>query len=158
MSGAEIERRVEEVATEIVEAQGLSLVDVEYRKESGEWVLRLYIYKNEGVNLDDCEIISNLIDARLDEIDIIPGSYLLEVSSPGLERRLRKEREYTIFSGRRVKINTYAPVNGNKEFVGILNGIEDGMVKVTLSENEARIPLKSISKAQLVYDPQDLFK
>lgn len=153
MSRGEIERRVEEIATEIIERHGLSLVDVEYKKESGEWVLRIYIYKPEGVNIDDCEVVSNEVEELLDEIDIIPGSYLLEVSSPGLERRLKKEREFRLFAGRQVSIHTYLPVNGKKDFKGLLNGMNDGKVEVLSSDGPVAIPLEAISKARLVYEP-----
>ncbi len=153
MDRSKIEQRIEEIATEIVGTKGLSLVDVEYKKESGDWFLRIYIYKPEGVSIDDCEEVSNAMNSYLDEIDIIPGSYLLEVSSPGLERRLKKAREFEIFAGRKIKIHTYFPVDGRKDFRGLLDGFEDGKVKLLYEEESIIIPLQAISKAQLIYEP-----
>ena len=114
----------------IVKAHGCSLWDVEYVREGGAWFLRLYIDKPGGVNIDDCEAISRAVDPILDEKDPIPDSYSFEVCSAGLERALKRPRDFEQFMGSRVCVRLYKPVDGAKEFIGTLTGYSDGAVSI----------------------------
>lgn len=152
MSRRQIVERVEELASEVSESLGIQLVDVELVNEDSTRILRIYIEKAGGVGLDDCEAVSRRLDKQLDEEDMFDISYMLEVSSPGLERKLKKDREYDIFAGRYIQINTYAPIAERKKFEGVLRGLKNGVVLVE-EEPDAivQIPKDRISKAQLVY-------
>lgn len=135
----------------LVEA-GYELVDLEYRKESGRWVLRLFIDSPGGITLDDCEAVSHQVSGCLDESDPIPHQYALEVSSPGLERTLRKDSDFHRFQGSKVSVRTFAPLEGRRNFHGELGGMEDGLVLINEDGNLWRIPRAAISRAKLVAD------
>ena len=144
----DIVERVKELLQPLLEEKGLKLVDVEYAKE-GKPVLRIYIYNEEGTSIDDCEWISRRIGALLDVEDLIPHSYTLEVSSPGLNRKLKNVEEYEIFKGRKVKIVTKEPLDKKNVFKGTLKGLEGENVKIEEEGCEINIPLEKISKANL---------
>ena len=103
---------VERLSAPVVEELGMELVDVEFVKEGGRWMLRVYIDKPGGIGLDDCERVSQSLDTMLDEKDPIPQTFYLEVSSPGIERPLKKLRDFQRFCGHRVNVSTYAPLEG----------------------------------------------
>ena len=117
-------------AQPIVEAQGCSLWDVEYVREGSDYILRLYIDKEGGVDISDCEAVSRAVDPILDERDPIPGSYQFEVCSAGLERPLKRPGDFIRFLGSPVTVKLYRPHNGLKELPGILRGYEDGRVTI----------------------------
>ena len=117
-------------AQPIVEAQGCSLWDVEYVREGSDYILRLYIDKEGGVDISDCEAVSRAVDPILDEKDPIPGSYQFEVCSAGLERPLKRPGDFIRFLGSPVTVKLYRPHNGLKEIPGILRGYEDGKVTI----------------------------
>ena len=145
----EIKEKVKELLEPILEEQNLKLVDIEWVKE-GKPVLRIYIYNPEGTSIDNCEFVSRRIGALLDVEDLIPHSYTLEVSSPGLNRKLKNKEEYDIFKGRDIKIITTEPIEDKNVFKGKLLGLdEEENVKVEEEEKEIKIPLEKISKAQL---------
>ena len=121
---------VRQFSEPVVRAQGCTLWDVEYVREGGEWFLRLYIDKDGGVNINDCEAVSRAVDPILDEQDPIPGSYHFEVSSAGLERPLKRPEHFAASMGRPVAVRLYRPRDGAKEFVGPLLGYEDGRVTI----------------------------
>ena len=121
---------VESFAKPIVEAHGCSLWDVEYVREGSERFLRLYIDKETGVDINDCEAISRAVDPVLDEKDPIPESYHFEVCSAGLERALKRPGDFQRFMGSAITVKLYRPRNGLKEIPGILRGYEDGCVTV----------------------------
>ena len=127
-----ITEQVWRLAEPLVQANGCSLWDVEYVREGGEWFLRLYIDKDGGVNINDCEAISRAVDPVLDEEDPIPESYRFEVCSAGLERTLKRPSDFERFMGSPVLVKLYRPRDGQKEFAGVLSGYEDGNVTVTL--------------------------
>ena len=114
----------------IVESLGCRLWDVEYVREGGEWFLRLYIDKDGGVNINDCEAVSRAIDPILDEKDPIEGSYRFEVCSAGLERVLKRPSDFAQFLGADVLVKLYRPVDGVKEFPSVLRGYDNGDVTV----------------------------
>ena len=119
------EDTVLKLADELAEKLNYSVVDVEYKKEGGERILRIYIDKDGGVDLEDCEKFSRAFDEIIDAADPIEEAYSMEVSSPGLDRQLKKEREFRHYLGRRVEVKLYKPLNGNKEFDGILKKYEN---------------------------------
>ena len=117
-------------ARPIVEAHGCTLWDVEYLREGSDYILRLCIDKDGGVDISDCEAISRAVDPILDERDPIPGSYQFEVCSAGLERALKRESDFRRFMGSPITVKLYRPHNGLKEIPGILRGYDDGKVTV----------------------------
>ncbi|MGE5329113.1 MAG: ribosome maturation factor RimP [Deltaproteobacteria bacterium] len=137
MSKKSIAQRVEDMALPIVETAGYELVDVEYIKEGQNWYLRLYIDKQGGITIEDCETISEKINHLLDEEDFIPNSYFFEVSSPGLERILKKEKEFEKYKGEMVEVKLYKPINKKNLFEGELVGLIDG--KVVINYNNERM-------------------
>ena len=121
---------VASLAAPIVENAGCSLWDVEYVKEAGEWFLRVYIDKEEGVSIDDCEAVSRPLSDKLDEADPIEGSYTFEVSSAGADRVLKKPEHFDMFQGQEVEVKLYRPRDGRKDYVGLLRAYEDGNVTI----------------------------
>lgn len=146
----EIIEKVKELLQPLLEERGLKLVDIEYIT-GGKPVLRIYVYNPEGTTIEDCEWISRRIGALLDIEDLIPVSYILEVSSPGLNRKLKNREEYDIFKGRDVKIVTKEPIDGKNVFEGILKGLENDNVILETEEKEEKIPLEKIAKANLEF-------
>lgn len=121
---------VAQLAAPVVEQCGCTLWDVEYVKEAGEWFLRLYIDKEGGVGIEDCEAVSRPVSDLLDEADPIQSGYTFEVSSAGLDRTLRKPEHFASCMGQQVDVRLYRPVDGRKEYTGTLTGYEDGDVTV----------------------------
>ena len=121
---------VQELAEPVVQAQGCSLWDVEYVREGSDYILRVIIDKEGGVDVSDCEAVSRALDPILDEKDPIPDSYQFEDSSAGLERALKRPEDFARFMGSPVTVKLYRPVNGMKEIPAVLRGYEDGRVTV----------------------------
>src|SRR5690554_1276398 len=143
---------VRELATPIIQQNHCELVDIEYIKEGPNWYLRVYIDKHGGVTVEDCERVSQVLSDELDTADPIQHSYILEVSSPGVNRPLKSQRDYDYFKGRRIDIKMFSPIDGKKELTGILVGLNDGVVTVDLSENRVSIPKKNIASARLAFE------
>lgn len=141
---SKISKTVEEIAKPIVEQAGCVLWDVEYVKEAGQWYLRVYIDREDGVSIDDCETVSRALDPILDERDPIPESYIFEVSSAGLERSLKRPEHFERFIGETVEVKLYKAVDGAKSFSGVLLGYEDGDVTIGQGENR-----RTFEKAQV---------
>lgn len=114
----------------IVEANALELVDLEFVKEGVNWYLRVYIDKDGGVNIDDCELVSRALEAKLDEKDPIEQAYILEVSSPGIDRPLKKEADFVKYQGEIIDVKLYKAVNGSKQYQGKLLGLENGVLSI----------------------------
>lgn len=147
------EKKAEVLAAPIVDSFGFELVDVEYVKEAGTWYLRLYIDKEGGITVDDCETVSRIFSDRLDEEDFIADSYIMEVSSPGLGRPLKKERDYVRSMGKEVEIRTYRPIEKQKEFFGVLTAYDDNSVTITTEEEkEISFDKKEIALIRLAFD------
>ena len=144
-----ITEQVWRLAEPLVQANGGSLGDVEYVREGGEWFLRLYIDKDGGVNINDCEAISRAVDPVLDEEDPIPESYRFEVCSAGLERTLKRPSDFERFMGSPVLVKLYRPRDGQKEFAGVLSGYEDGNVTVTLPGKTLTLEKSEIALVRL---------
>ncbi|MEE0944778.1 MAG: ribosome maturation factor RimP [Clostridia bacterium] len=136
------EEFVYRIGDEIALAQDVYLVHTEYKKENGEYYLRLYIDKDGGVGIDDCEAYSRAISDKLDELDPITDPYVLEVSSPGADRKLTTEREFNHYIGREVDVKLYAARNGQKEISGILSGYENDVAVVEVDGEKWEIAKK----------------
>lgn len=158
MAKIDVTARVTELAQPLTASLGLELVEVEYKQEGRQMILRLFIDREGGVTLDDCTAVSRELSEILDVEDFIPGRYNLEVSSPGLNRPLKKLSDYERFSGRLVKIRTFEPMtddagNKRKTFLGELVGVENGVVRLKLTEGQtAGIPLEKVAKANLEFE------
>lgn len=144
-----ITEQVWQFAEPLVEANGCSLWDVEYVREGGEWFLRLYIDKEGGVDIDDCEAVSRAVDPVLDEKDPIPESYRFEVCSAGLERVLKRPSDFERFMGAAVQVKLYRPRDGQKEFAGTLTGYDDGRVTVTVGGKELTFDKPEVALVRL---------
>lgn len=150
--------RVTALAEQIAASFQMEVVDIEYRREGRDMVLRIFLDKEGGVTLDDCTAVSREISQVLDVEDIISGHYTLEVSSPGLNRPLKKPADFERYVGKLVKVRTFELVadeagNKRKTFLGELAGLEGGMVVLKLKEGQmARIPQASIAKANLEFE------
>ena len=131
----ENEQKTEELLEPIVSALGFELVDVEYVKEGGTWYLRAYIDKPGGITVDDCEAVSRQFSDILDEKDYIPDSYVFEVSSPGLGRPLKKEKDFKRSLGEEVEIRTYRAIDRQKEFTGILKAYDENTVTIAYEDD-----------------------
>lgn len=142
--------RVKELVLPILDERNLKLVDIEFIRGSRP-VLRIYIYNPEGTTIENCEWVSRRIGALLDIEDIIPSSYILEVSSPGLNRKLKNKEEYDIFAGREILIHTREPVNEKTAFRGKLIGIKDDVIKLEEEGETVDIPYEKVSSARLEF-------
>ena len=136
----------------VVNGLGFYLWDVEYVKEGSEWYLRVTIDSEDGITIDDCEVVHRAIDPIIDEHDPIENSYRLEVSSPGIERVLRTREHIEAFAGEEVEAKLFAAIDGKKSLRGILGGIKDGVVTITVGENTYEIEHKKISRMTTVFD------
>ncbi len=153
----EILSKIEEIITPIIDNYEMELVDLKWSQKSGNWVLCIYIDKEEGITLNDCEVVNHEISDLLDRKDIISHHYVLEISSPGLERPLKKKNDFDRFTGHNIKISTHEPLQGQKNFKGRLRGIdtEDNiLLQFNDSGNEVQIPLRKIAKANLIFKPE----
>ncbi len=140
---------VTQFAQPIVEAHGCSLWDVEYVREGSEYFLRLYIDKDGGVDIADCEAISRAVDPILDEKDPISGSYHFEVCSAGLERTLKRPADFERFMGSAVTVKLYRPKNGLKEIPGVLQGYADGKITVTAGKETVTFEKSEVALVRL---------
>ena len=139
-----------QLAQPLVEAAGCSLWDVEYVKEAGSWFLRIYIDKEGGVSINDCEAVSRPLSDKLDEVDPIEGSYTLEVSSAGADRVLKKPEHFAQFTGSEVEVRLYRPRDGRKEHVGILTALDEtGAVTIDVAGTPATFDKKEIAQVRL---------
>ena len=147
------ESRVEKHLLPLMEEHGFELVDVEYVKEAGTWYLRAYIDKEGGIAVDDCEVISRALSDWLDKEDFISESYILEVSSPGLGRPLKKEKDYVRSMGKEVEVRLYKAIDRQKEFTGILSAYDDTTVTLSMEDGSTQTFEKAgIALIRLAFD------
>jgi ribosome maturation factor RimP len=150
---SKVTETVEELVTPILNENNLELVDIEYVKEGKNWFLRVYIDKDNGIDIEECGIVSERLSEKLDAIDPIPHNYFLEVSSPGAERPLKKEKDYQKAIGKNVFIKTYEPIDGEKAFEGILTDYNGEIVtvemKIKTRKKTVQIPFDKIAGARL---------
>jgi ribosome maturation factor RimP len=146
--------RVAQVVEPAIESEGYALVDVELKGGAGARTLRLFIDRpGEGITLEDCQKVSELLGPLLDVEDVVEGRYFLEISSPGVNRRIRKLEDFERFAGDKVKIKTRSPMDGRSKFTGTIAGVEEGEVLIrtgtSKSERIHRIPIAAVEKANL---------
>lgn len=146
---AKVTELVAQLAAPAVEAAGCELWDVEYVREAGEWFLRLYLDKEGGVNILDCEKVSRAVSDLLDEADPIEGSYTFEVSSAGAERILKRPGDFQRFMGSPVTVKLYKARDGRKEFAGHLAGYDNGAVTITVGKNEMTFAPEEVALCRL---------
>ena len=145
--------KVEELISPVLEEIGIEVVDVFYGKEGSNKVLRIYIDKLDGkIDLDDCAGVSHLLDDILDNADFIEDKYIFEVSSPGVNRVIKKERDFLRFTGSKVDIALYEAFDGNKKLCAVLDGYNDGVLSVIIDGKKTDIPMHKISKVNLHFD------
>ena len=145
---AKIEQRVEEIASKLLKKSvgGYELVDVEYVKEGRNWYLRIYIDKLGGIGLDDCQKFSELIEKEIDKENLLDNAYHLEVSSPGLDRILKKDRDFVRERGKKVDVTFYAPLDGEKSITGVL---VDRNAEHLMLEDRDPIPIGKVAQVRL---------
>ena len=153
--------RVRRLVEPVLERDGYELVEVEWLRQGSRWTLRLFIDKPGGVGIEDCQGASRTIEPILDVEDVIEPAYDLEVSSPGLDRPLRKPGDFDRYAGQRVHVKTYGPVAGTapgssarKRWAGVLVGFRDGAVEIDVDGVVHRVPHDQIAKANLEYDSE----
>lgn len=144
---------VEQIVEPIVNDLNLELVDIEYVKEGKSWFLRVYIDKEQGIDIEECGMVSEKLSEKLDELDPIPYNYFLEVSSPGAERPLKKQKDYEKAIGKNVHIKTYEPIDGEKVFEGVLTNYTGDTVtvevKIKTRKKTIEIPFDKVASARL---------
>lgn len=157
MTEREIVERVRAMIHPIVLNEGMEVVDIEYRRESGGWILRLILDKEGGVTLDDCTRVSQEVGRSLDVEDILQTSYTLEVSSPGLTRPLKTEKDFMKYLHRLVKVKTVDPIQNRRQFKGKLLGVSENEVEIEVEREIFQISLSNVAKANLEID-QDVLR
>ena len=148
---ADIVKSIVRIVEPVVVAEGLDLVDVEFRRERRGWVLRLYIDREGGVTIDDCSNISRQVSLLIDVNDLIVNPYTLEVSSPGLNRPLKKEEDFIRFKGNLVKLILDDSIDGQRNYKGKLLGLGEGVVRVDVGDRVVYLPFNKIERANLEY-------
>ena len=152
MAGNNIENKVTELLENIITNLGYDLYDVFYVKEGKDYYLRLVIDKPEGIDINDCETVNNAINDILDEADYIKEQYFLEVSSPGVERTLRKEKHYESQIGKEIEVKLFKPIDKQKELIGILEEYNDKEITINLGDKNIKIDLKDIALAKTIFN------
>lgn len=145
MNKKELRKEIYPLAEEVAEELGYEIVDIEFQNGSKHDLLSIFIYKKEGIDLDDCTEMSRNLEKKLDDLDILKNPYYLEISSPGLDRPLKTKDDYRRNVGKEVDLKLYAPINGKKEFSFVLDKYDDEFVYCNIDGEELKIPIKSIS-------------
>ena len=149
---ANIEDKVENLISKKIEELGYSLYDVQYAKEGKDYYLRVFIDSKNGIDLNDCEKVSNEINPILDDADYIKEMYFLEVSSPGVERILRKEKHLSEAIGKEIEVKLFKPIEKQKEFIGILDKYDDNSIYIQKDNKQIQIDRKNITLIKLKYN------
>lgn len=149
MRKGSVVQTVENVVLPVLDDLGLELVDIEYRREGKGWVLRVFIDKEGGITVDDCTRVSHQVGDLIDIDDLIPNAYCLEVSSPGLDRPLKKEQDFIKYKERRIQLNTFAPIDTRRNFKGTIKDFREGVLFLEAQGIPFEIPLDNIAKANL---------
>lgn len=148
----QIPAHLQAVIAPVVESLGCELVGIEYGRQGNRGLLRVYIDKEDGIGVTDCQRVSHQLSGVLDVEDVIKEQYQLEVSSPGLDRPLYTLEHFARFAGHKVKLTLVSPIEGQRRFKGVLQGVEDGQVIVNIGENELVLSLNAIDKANLIHE------
>ncbi len=149
MAYSKIEQQVFDMVEPIAAASGVSIWDVEFKKEGKNNVLRVYIDKEGGVGINDCEAVSVALSEKLDAEDPISSAYSLEVSSAGLDRQLKRESDFLAYIGHLVDVKLYAPIDGLKEFTAELKSFDNGILTLKVDENNLEVPLDKTASVRL---------
>lgn len=151
MKREEVEEQIAKVVEDIIAETSIELVDVEYVRER-DWYLRVFLDKSGGIDLDDCQLVSEKLSIFLDEHDPIKENYLLEVSSPGLDRVLKKDRDLVRYKGREVDVQLFKPVNGSKQYTGTLGDFTETTIEIMHAETSLMFERKDIAQIRLHLD------
>ena len=143
-----IEMLLEDSSKELVQQLGYELADVEYKKEADGWVLTFYIYRPEGITIEDCEKVSRALDPFIEEMDPIEEAYILSVSSLGIDRPFKRLRDYERMMGTEIEVHLYAPIEKKKQFVGILHKLDEDGIVLKCGEKEQGFTFKQIALAR----------
>lgn len=149
MGKGSVAETIETLVAPILAEKQLELVDVEYKKEGRGWVLRIYIDKEGGVTLEDCSTVSREIDDMIEVEEVVSSSYTLEVSSPGLDRPLKKEKDFLRFQGKQARVTTFSPIRQQKNFKGTIRDFRDNTLFLEIESGLVEIPHDRIAKARL---------
>lgn len=149
---ASIEEKIESLVTKPINNLGYDVYDVQYVKEGKDYYLRIFIDKQDGIDLNDCEKVNNEINNLLDEADYIKDQYFLEISSPGIERILRKDRHLKDNIGKMIEVKLFKPINKQKNIEGTLNNFDKDFILLKTDENEIKIDRKDISVIKTIYE------
>lgn len=149
MKKTEIVERTERLVTPIIDENNFELVDVEYVKEGANWYLRVYADKEGGINIDDCVLISRALEEKLDAEDFIKDPYILEVSSPGLGRQLKKDKDFNRSMGEAVECKLFKAVEGSKEWEGVLKAFDESSVTIDIGGKDLCLSRKDIASVRL---------
>jgi ribosome maturation factor RimP len=149
---AQAVEKVARLIEPILDDMGIELVDVVYLSEGGRWILRIYVDRDGGISLDDCVQVSREIEDVIEVRDFFRQPYVLEVSSPGLNRPLKREKDFARALGKKVAIQMASPVEGRRNFKGRLSSLEDGVLCVITDKTRCLLPLSNVKKANLVYE------
>ncbi len=149
MGKSSVAQSVEELIAPVLSSEDLELVDVEYKKEGKGWTLRVFIDKPGGITLQDCQATSHRVEDMIEIDGLIPSHYILEVSSPGLDRPLKKEKDFLRYKGKRIRLTTFSPVNNQKKFKGMIRDFKEDTLILEDQEEVFQIPLIHIAKARL---------
>ena len=152
MAKVPVSQAVMDLIEPVLIAEGLELVDVEYKKEGKTWVLRIFIDKEGGVTVEDCQKVSHLTGDLIDVEETITTPYNLEVSSPGLDRVLKREKDFLKFKGRQIRLISLSPIDNRRKFTGILKDFKSQTVILEFDGRVLEIPLRQIGKANLVIE------
>jgi ribosome maturation factor RimP len=152
MAKTPIAQSVMDLIEPVLEAEGLELVDVEYKKEGPNWILRIFIDKEGGVTVADCQKVSHLTGDLIDVEETIKIPFNLEVSSPGLDRSLKREKDFLKFKGKRIRLHSLSPIDNKRKFTGILADFKDQIIFIDLDGKPFEIPLSQVAKANLVIE------
>ena len=148
----EYEQKTEKLVMPIIEANKFELVDVEYVKEAGNWYLRVYVDKESGIAVDDCEVVSRALSDLLDAEDFVEDSYILEVSSPGLGRPLKKEKDFVRSVGKEVDIHLYKSIDRQKEFTGVLKSWSKEEIVLQIEDADVAFDRTNVALIRLSFD------
>ncbi len=148
----EYEQKTEKLVMPIIEANKFELVDVEYVKEAGNWYLRVYVDKEGGIAVDDCEVVSRALSDLLDAEDFVEDSYILEVSSPGLGRPLKKEKDFVRSIGKEVDIHLYKSIDRQKEFTGVLKSWSKEEIVLQIEDTDVAFDRTNVALIRLSFD------
>jgi ribosome maturation factor RimP len=152
MSVAErVTERVTAIIEPVIQELGFELVDVDFLTDRGRRVLRIYVDTRDGITLDECAEVSREVGSLIDLEDLIPEQYVLEVSSPGLNRPLRKEKDFIAAMGRKVKVKMIKPLEGRRNFTGMLENFDNGIITLQMENNKVVLPVAEIERANIVY-------